>query len=105
MEEIYGSLLSRDSELHRCMAVSPGNLVEQCQEELDSTFVLPFEILTRRSGCKLQQVFPAFLAGSCVRLGEPGHPARVLRNILRWNSQDVREVLFRCSNATYYRRC
>jgi len=33
-------------DLKRCMVVSPGNLVEQWQDELDSKFGLPFEILT-----------------------------------------------------------
>jgi superfamily II DNA or RNA helicase len=33
-------------DLKRCMVVSPGNLVEQWQDELDSRFSLPFEILT-----------------------------------------------------------
>jgi SNF2 family DNA or RNA helicase len=33
-------------DLRRCMVVSPGNLVEQWQDELDSRFSLPFEILT-----------------------------------------------------------
>jgi len=34
-------------DLRRCMVVCPGNLVEQWQDELDSRFSLPFEILTR----------------------------------------------------------
>src|SRR3989441_11506002 len=33
-------------DLHRCMVVSPGNLVEQWQDELYRKFHLPFEILT-----------------------------------------------------------
>ena len=33
-------------DLHRCMVVSPGNLVEQWQDELYRKFQLPFEILT-----------------------------------------------------------
>jgi superfamily II DNA or RNA helicase len=33
-------------DLHRCMVVSPGNLVEQWQDELYKKFHLPFEILT-----------------------------------------------------------
>jgi len=33
-------------DLKRCMVVSPGNLGEQWQDELDSRFGLPFEILT-----------------------------------------------------------
>ena len=33
-------------DLKRCMVVSPGNLVEQWQDELDSKFGLPFEIMT-----------------------------------------------------------
>jgi SNF2 family DNA or RNA helicase len=38
-------LISR-GDLHRCMIVCPGNLVEQWQDELNSKFHLPFEILT-----------------------------------------------------------
>src|SRR5579871_3815059 len=33
-------------DLHRCMIVCPGNLVEQWQDELYQRFQLPFEILT-----------------------------------------------------------
>ena len=33
-------------DLNRCLIVSPGNLVEQWQDELDSRFHLPFEIMT-----------------------------------------------------------
>src|SRR2546425_1599902 len=33
-------------DLHRCMVVTPGNLVEQWQDELYRKFQLPFEILT-----------------------------------------------------------
>jgi len=33
-------------DLHRCMVVAPGNLVEQWQDELYRKFQLPFEILT-----------------------------------------------------------
>ncbi|MFN8473878.1 MAG: helicase-related protein [Anaerolineae bacterium] len=33
-------------DLHRCMVVCPGSLVEQWQDELDTRFHLPFEILT-----------------------------------------------------------
>jgi len=33
-------------DLHRCMIVCPGMLVEQWQDELDTKFHLPFEILT-----------------------------------------------------------
>jgi SNF2 family DNA or RNA helicase len=33
-------------DLHRCLIVSPGNLVEQWQDELDQRFHLPFEIMT-----------------------------------------------------------
>ena len=33
-------------DLKRCLIVSPGNLVEQWQDELDSRFHLPFEIMT-----------------------------------------------------------
>ncbi|MFP4444394.1 MAG: DEAD/DEAH box helicase, partial [Spirochaetia bacterium] len=33
-------------DVERCMVVCPGNLVEQWQDELDSKFSLPFEILT-----------------------------------------------------------
>ena len=33
-------------DLQRCLIVCPGNLVEQWQDELDSRFALPFEILT-----------------------------------------------------------
>ena len=33
-------------DLHRCMVVAPGNLVEQWQDELFKKFQLPFEILT-----------------------------------------------------------
>ena len=33
-------------DLQRCMVVCPGNLAEQWQDELDSKFNLPFEILT-----------------------------------------------------------
>jgi len=33
-------------DLRRCMVVTPGNLVEQWQDELDGKFALPFEILT-----------------------------------------------------------
>jgi superfamily II DNA or RNA helicase len=33
-------------DLHRCMVVCPGNLVEQWQDELFQRFQLPFEILT-----------------------------------------------------------
>ena len=33
-------------DLHRCLIVCPGNLVEQWQDELDSRFHLPFEIMT-----------------------------------------------------------
>ena len=33
-------------DLHRCMIVCPGSLVEQWQQELDEKFHLPFEILT-----------------------------------------------------------
>lgn len=33
-------------DLQRCMIVCPGNLVEQWQDELDSRFHLPFEIMT-----------------------------------------------------------
>jgi superfamily II DNA or RNA helicase len=33
-------------DLRRCMVVCPGNLVEQWQDELDTRFSLPFEILT-----------------------------------------------------------
>lgn len=33
-------------DLHRCMVVAPGNLVEQWQDELYKKFQLPFEILT-----------------------------------------------------------
>jgi superfamily II DNA or RNA helicase len=33
-------------DLHRCLIVCPGSLVEQWQDELDARFHLPFEILT-----------------------------------------------------------
>ena len=33
-------------DLHRCLVVCPGNLVEQWQDELSSKFDLPFEIAT-----------------------------------------------------------
>jgi superfamily II DNA or RNA helicase len=33
-------------DVKRCLIVSPGNLVEQWQDELDRKFDLPFEILT-----------------------------------------------------------
>jgi superfamily II DNA or RNA helicase len=38
-------LLAR-GDLHRCLIVCPGNLVEQWQDELDQRFHLPFEIMT-----------------------------------------------------------
>lgn len=38
-------LLAR-GDLQRCLIVCPGNLVEQWQDELDSKFHLPFEIMT-----------------------------------------------------------
>ena len=33
-------------DLNRCLIVCPGSLVEQWQDELDSRFGLPFEIMT-----------------------------------------------------------
>ena len=33
-------------DVQRCMIVCPGGLVEQCREELDQRFNLPFEIMT-----------------------------------------------------------
>lgn len=33
-------------DIHRCLIVCPGNLVEQWQDELDRRFGLPFEIMT-----------------------------------------------------------
>src|SRR5438094_221532 len=33
-------------DLHRCLIVAPGSLVEQWQDELDDRFGLPFEIMT-----------------------------------------------------------
>jgi len=50
-----------DGDLRRFMVVSPGNLVEQWQDELDSRFSLPFEILTNdklesaRTGNRFQE--------------------------------------------------
>jgi len=34
-------------DLHRCLICCPGNLAEQWQDELDSKFHLPFEIVGR----------------------------------------------------------
>ena len=82
-------------DLRRCMVVSPGNLVEQWQDELDSKFVLPFEILAFDSECKLQRCFLVFLAQSYVRLAELGHPAQVIRSILRWNSRGFHKICFK----------
>jgi hypothetical protein len=38
--------LQARGDLQRCLIVCPGNLVEQWQDELDSRFHLPFEIMT-----------------------------------------------------------
>lgn len=48
---IMAGLLTKElmirGDVHRCLIVCPGNLVEQWQDELDQRFHLPFEILSR----------------------------------------------------------
>ncbi len=47
---IMAGLLTKEldvrGDLHRCMIVCPGNLVEQWQDELFRRFHLPFDIMT-----------------------------------------------------------
>jgi hypothetical protein len=44
-------------DVHRCLIVCPGNLVEQCQDEMRSRFQLHFEPITRH---RLGEVPDAF---------------------------------------------
>lgn len=48
---IMAGLLAKElmirGDVHRCLIVCPGNLVEQWQDELDRRFHLPFDIITR----------------------------------------------------------
>jgi superfamily II DNA or RNA helicase len=46
MTGLFIKELMARGDLDRCLIVSPGNLVEQWQDELDQRFHLPFEILT-----------------------------------------------------------
>jgi superfamily II DNA or RNA helicase len=46
MTGLFLKELMARGDLNRCLIVSPGNLVEQWQDELDRRFHLPFEILT-----------------------------------------------------------
>lgn len=46
MTGLFIKELAARGDLQRCLIVCPGNLVEQWQDELDSKFHLPFEIMT-----------------------------------------------------------
>jgi len=46
MTGLFIKELMARGDLNRCLIVSPGNLVEQWQDELDRRFHLPFEIMT-----------------------------------------------------------
>ncbi|SRR5579883_359883 len=46
MTGLFLKELMARGDLNRCLIVSPGNLVEQWQDELDRRFHLPFEIMT-----------------------------------------------------------
>jgi len=46
MAGLFIKELMARGDLHRCLIICPGNLVEQWQDELDRRFHLPFEIMT-----------------------------------------------------------
>lgn len=47
MAGLYAKELALRGDLHRCLIVAPGSLVEQWQEELETKFGMTFELLSR----------------------------------------------------------